>query len=740
MPFGLARYKNNKYFKTEKGAFGGRVRLLSKKDSIPYEPLRLYFNNKVKKQVLMINELRITTNSDNKILRDNSNNIKTQLTIHNKLQKNSINFNNDELRINTSDIKPSFIKRNYTEFNPVITKRINKYKPIQPNELLVRTSDLKNKISLFTDLANKQNIVPKNKQPVLSIESKAALTIDEEDSNLLTYNIIQEDKFVNLTPTDRWTAGQGTIDRFNQNGATVENTRELGIGPFGIEEMLWVCRNNDTTSDGDGGWDKPIPDIDSSKNYISVIFFKYKTTGSTGQFYHGCLANSTVVVISGDAAPDPSNPYFNTPRFNIFTPDKWYVSIGFIHAFHRTSDFITLGGIYDLTTKQKVANASSFRFHASTKTGMQRVYKYYDTTVNTEMCFASPIVTDYDGTENTITVDQILSCNYETIYKKLSIKNNFDLLSKVGLYNYKTINRNLFILNKDSKIVINKTNNKTIVNDLTGDKSLTFNLLKPLVNLTTYNKFLLKTNLGEKIIKLSFNRNEQVRISKKFIGTSIRTFNQVKYNDSFIKLTRKYSGENKLLRKGAIAEEYRNDNLNKDVFVKQFNTPRRTEENVRINRRELIASIENLPYYEKGELLGTEYEHIDLPVYNENKFEQEALQITVPHTPPALAMPFEFVSPTISAVSEAETVPASSSDALNRIVIEAQKQNYIRFNVQLNNTLINDVTNLPSGFKFDKFGIFGSSPVSGTFTGEIQLVNGNSFPYLLKIHNIKRLQ
>ena len=154
----------------------------------------------------------------------------------------------------------------------------------------------------------------------------------------------------------------------------------------------------------------------------------------------------------------------------------------------------------------------------------------------------------------------------------------------------------------------------------------------------------------------------------------------------------------------------------------------------------MLASMDNLPYYEKGELLGTEYEHFDLPVYNENKFEQDDLQISVPHTPKPLAMTFEFVSPVISATSEAETVPASSSDALNRVVIEAQKQNYIRFNVQLTNTTISNITNLPIGFSFDKFGIFGSSAVAGTFTGEIQLVNGNSFPYLLKIHNIKRLQ
>ncbi len=742
MPYGLARYKNNKYFKTEKGAFGGRVRLLSKKDSIPYESFKYNFSNKVKKQVLMINELRITVNNDNKILRDNSNNIKTQLTINNKLQKSSINFNNSELRINTSDDKTLFLKRNYTEFKPILTKHINKYKPIQPNELLVRTSDLKNKISLYKDLSDDITSVNKNQQPILSIENKPALTINIEDTNLLTYDVIQEDKFINLTPTNRWTAGQGTIDGFVQNGSTVENTRELGIGPFGIEEMLWVCKNNDTASDPDGGWEKYIPNINSAKDYVSIVFFKYKSTGPTGNFYHGCLANTTTAVIAGvQANTARTNPYFNHPQFQMLSPNKWYVSIGFIHGFHRVTDFIDKGGIYDLETKQRVFAASAYRFDVGATAAMQRVYKYFDTTANTEMCFASPIFTEYDGTENTITLDQILSCNYEAIYKKLSIKNNTDLINKVGLYNYKTINRKLFLFNKDSKIVIDKTNNKTIINDSSGDKSLTFNLLKPLANLTQDIKPLLKTNLGENRIKLSFNRNEQVRVNKKFVGASIRTFNQVKYNDSYIKLTRKYSGENKVIRRGLLIEEFReNENLNKDIFVKQYNTTRRTEENVRINRRGMLADIDDIPYYEKGELIGLQREYIELPVYNENKFEQEVLQITVPHTQPALAMTFEFVSPTISAVSEAESVPASSSDSLNRVVIEAQKKNYIRFNVQLNNTLINDVTNLPAGFSFDKLGIFGSSPVAGTFTGEIKLVNGNSFPYLLKIHNIKRLQ
>ena len=95
MPFGLARYKNNKYFKTESGAFGGRVRLLSKKDSIPYEPLIYKFPNKLNKKTQMINELRITTNSNNhKIMEDNSSNIETRTKINTKINKNSINIKN----------------------------------------------------------------------------------------------------------------------------------------------------------------------------------------------------------------------------------------------------------------------------------------------------------------------------------------------------------------------------------------------------------------------------------------------------------------------------------------------------------------------------------------------------------------------------------------------------------------------------------------------------------------------
>ena len=298
----------------------------------------------------------------------------------------------------------------------------------------------------------------------------------------------------------------------------------------------------------------------------------------------------------------------------------------------------------------------------------------------------------------------------------------------------------MFIKSGNS-IYINKLTKETFVNNTTEDKSLSFKLMKPFPNsIDKTLKFPIRNILGETTIRLSFNRFEQIRINKKFLGVSKRTFNQKSYNDNLFRITKKYSGENRMLRKGLMVEPYRDENLNKDVFTKNINTTRRTEENIRIVRKGILASADNIPYYEKGELLGLEYEHVDLPVYNENKFEQDDLQISVPHTQPALAMTFEFVSPVISTTSEAESVPISSSDSLNRVVIEAQKQNYIRFNVQLNNTLINNVTNLPEGFKFDKLGIFGSSIVAGTFTGEIQLVNGNSFPYLLKIHNIKRLQ
>lgn len=741
MPFGLARYKNNKYFKTESGAFGGRVRLLSKKDSIPYGPLVYKFPNKLNKKVQMINELRITTNTTHKIMEDYSLNQESRTKINTKINKNSINFNNTELRINSSDDKNKFLKLNYTEFKPITTRHFNKYQPIIPSETLIRTHKSRTE-SLCLDLSNSKTKIFEKDKPILSINSGNSLSIDEENLDLIKCDIKLIDKFINLTPTDRWYAGQGSSDIFIQNGSTTENTRELGIGPFGIEEMLWVCRNNDTANDGDGGWDTNLFPIDHMKDYISVVFFKYKTTG-TGRFYHGCQANTVTAVGFGDEASGNynDNPYYNMPLFNLFTADKWYVSIGFLNASHRRLDFFyDKGGIYDLETGSLVRKAIGYKLNVGVTTNRQRVYKYYDTIANTEMCFASPIFTEYDGTENTLTIPDILSRDFNKVYKKLSLDSSKNLIEHIGLSNFDCLQDEMFVKSGNS-IYINKLTKETFINNTIEDKSLSFKLLKPFPNsIDKTLKFPIRNILGETVIRLSFNRFEQIRVNKKALHASKRTTNQRPYNDNLFRITKKYSGENRLLRRGIMVEPFRNENINKDIFTKQFNITRRTEQNVRIVRKGILASLDNVHYYEKGELLGVEYEHFDLPVYNENKFEQEDLQITVQHTPPALAMTFEFVSPVISATSEAETVPASSSDALNRIVIEAQKQNYIRFNVQLNNTTINNVTNLPVGFSFDKFGIFGSSAVAGTFTGEIQLVNGNSFPYLLKIHNIKRLQ
>ena len=131
-------------------------------------------------------------------------------------------------------------------------------------------------------------------------------------------------------------------------------------------------------------------------------------------------------------------------------------------------------------------------------------------------------------------------------------------------------------------------------------------------------KFHIRNILGETVIRLSFNRFEQIRVNKKALYVSKRTTNQKPYNDNLFRITKKYSGENRLLRRGIIVEPFRKENINKDIFTKQFNITRRTEQNIRIVRRGMLASMDNLPYYEKGELLGTEYEHFDLPVYNEN--------------------------------------------------------------------------------------------------------------------------
>jgi len=52
----------------------------------------------------------------------------------------------------------------------------------------------------------------------------------------------------NLLQTNSWTIGSGSVSGFGQNGATSENSRELGSNHLGEEVVLWKaiprCRTN----------------------------------------------------------------------------------------------------------------------------------------------------------------------------------------------------------------------------------------------------------------------------------------------------------------------------------------------------------------------------------------------------------------------------------------------------------------------------------------------------------------
>lgn len=176
----------------------------------------------------------------------------------------------------------------------------------------------------------------------------------------------------NLIDPSQWVIGstgnQGSsaLGVFFASGTAAENSIALTEGPFGYTIPVWECIP-DSASDADGGWTTSAINIDTSKSYISVVYFKKLVSG--GNFYHGCYQAYGLDDVLN------SNPYFNISALY----GKWYLSIGVIHGSGYTGGPSGISGIYDVNTGEKIASGSDFKINAASSIQTHRAYLYYDT-------------------------------------------------------------------------------------------------------------------------------------------------------------------------------------------------------------------------------------------------------------------------------------------------------------------------------------------------------------------------
>jgi len=171
-----------------------------------------------------------------------------------------------------------------------------------------------------------------------------------------------------------WSIGTGSTTGFSANGAANENIREIDETPFGGRDVIWKATNMSTDNAADGGFNSGVKTIDSSKRYRFSLFFKAES--DNGSKYLGTTGSGTNLLnMSGSAN---GNPYFWSGDFDV--ENEWYLVVGYVHQHDVGTTSPFNGGIYKVSTGEKVRSATSFKWHANTTGTNIRAYQYYNPT------------------------------------------------------------------------------------------------------------------------------------------------------------------------------------------------------------------------------------------------------------------------------------------------------------------------------------------------------------------------
>ena len=226
----------------------------------------------------------------------------------------------------------------------------------------------------------------------------------EVNGNILANNVINIKN--NLMDTDIWsTQNAGSIGTnfgnylLNQTTSGENNMLVNELGPFGDYEHIWKCIS-DSSNNNDGGWNYDINNVDHKFGYLSIVYFKI-TNNSSGSIYHGCRQSDTLN-LDGSVNNDP---YFisgqvitSSGNFNL---NQWYLSIGVLLPYQLggyTSP-ITIGGIYNVSTGEKILSNTNFMMKENVTIQKHRAYLFNSTSTGAELNFARPAFYKINGTE-----------------------------------------------------------------------------------------------------------------------------------------------------------------------------------------------------------------------------------------------------------------------------------------------------------------------------------------------------
>ncbi|MEP1490168.1 MAG: fibronectin type III domain-containing protein [Algibacter sp.] len=202
----------------------------------------------------------------------------------------------------------------------------------------------------------------------------------------------------NLLDTSTWSEGSGSVAGFSQYGVDEENIREIGIGPYGANVLLWKAVPNESNGTA-GGWGTGYFSIDHTKTYRFTIWIK-KINSNDGytEFAFSALDSSgenAYSFLNGD-------PHNNSSFYRGDPPglDEWYLFSGYIHKSTYTNTN-SIGGVYN-KSGVKLSILNDYKFLPEVLELQQRVWLAGDTNTSDAQFFYAPTLYEVNGQEPTI--------------------------------------------------------------------------------------------------------------------------------------------------------------------------------------------------------------------------------------------------------------------------------------------------------------------------------------------------
>lgn len=257
--------------------------------------------------------------------------------------------------------------------------------------------------------------------------SRESIDIAIDPSSLRS---VQSSAQTNLLDYSTWIPGNTSATGFSRNGATGDNIIEVGTGPFGESAILWASRNNDATSDADGGWNGALFPIDNTYMYRFSVWV-YRQVNGNGSFYLGCYGyngGSNVGVLTRSANTNSTNPYFWAS--GISSSDGWQLIVGHIWpAGSGTGSQHVDSGRYKVGVGKFAGVSNDFVWNTTNNAAIHRSYLYYSTSASTVQLWAYPRVDKIDGTQPSI--DDLLGASTRSATNLVSKSQTFFLANNL---------------------------------------------------------------------------------------------------------------------------------------------------------------------------------------------------------------------------------------------------------------------------------------------------------------------